>query len=97
MLVGLLNVDLDERAGELLLFPRRCRLARPQAHDHVFPADRLAGVKSHVLDYAVPLVENAQDGGTLRHRGHSALPVRGRGGLTRRGQGRIRLWLALAA
>jgi hypothetical protein len=97
MLVRLLDVDLDEGAGELLLFPRGCRLARSQAHDHVFPADRLAGVKSHVLDDAVPLVEDAEHGGTLRHRGHAALPVRRRGGLTRRRQGRIRFWLALAA
>jgi hypothetical protein len=97
MLVWLLNVDLDERTGELLLFPRRCRLARPQAHDHVFPADRLPGVKCHVLDDAVPLVKDAQHGGALRHGGHAALAVRGRGGLTRRRQGRIRFWLALAA
>jgi hypothetical protein len=72
-LVGLLDVDLDEGPGQFLLFPRRSRLARAQAHDHVLPADRLAGMERNVLDDAVALVEDAERGHPLPHRGHARL------------------------
>jgi hypothetical protein len=72
-LVRPLHVDLDERAGQLFRFPRRGRLARPQAHDHVLPADRLAGSQSDILDDAIALVEEAEDGDSLRHRSDSRL------------------------
>jgi hypothetical protein len=77
-LVRLLHVDLDERPGQLFRFPRRGRLAGPQAHDHVFPPDRLAGAQRDVLDDPVALVEEAEDGDALRHRRHSRLRLRRR-------------------
>ena len=97
MLVRLLHVDLDERAGQFLLLPRGGRLARPQPHDHVFPADRLAGVQRDRLDDAVALVEQAENGDTLRHRRHSALAVRSGRGLPRLGQGHVLVLLAFPA
>jgi hypothetical protein len=96
-LVGLLHVDLDERAGQLLLFPRRGRLARPQPYDDVLPAHRLAGVERDILDDAVALVEDAEHGDALRHRRHAALAVGGRGGLPRRRQGLVGRLAALPA
>jgi hypothetical protein len=97
MLVRLLDVDLDERSGKLLLFPRRGRLARPKPHDHVLPAHRLAGVQRDRLDDTVSLVEHAQHRDPLRHRSDAALAV-GRGsGLPRRRQRRVLTLLALAA
>jgi hypothetical protein len=76
-LVGLLHVDLDERTGQLLLLPRCSRLARAQPHDDVLPAHRLARVQRDILDDAVALVEDAEDGYALRHRSHAALAVGG--------------------
>jgi hypothetical protein len=71
------DVDLDEGAGQLLLFPRRGLLARTQTHDHVLPANRLAWPDRHVLDDPVALVEDAEHRHALGHRRHSALPRRG--------------------
>jgi hypothetical protein len=68
------HVDLDEGAGQLFRFPRRGRLARAQPDDHVLPAGRLAGTKSHVLDDSVALVEDSEDRDALRHRSDAALP-----------------------
>jgi hypothetical protein len=96
-LVRLLDIDLDEGAGQLFVFPRRGRLARPQAHDHVLPADRLAGMQRNRLNDAIALVEQAQNRDALRHRRDAALAVRRRGGLARRRQRRILAFLALAA
>jgi hypothetical protein len=97
MLVRLLDVDLHEGARQLLLFPWSSRLARPQPHDHVFPADRLAWVQGDVLDDAVALVEDAEHRGALNHRRHPTLAVGGRGRLARGRQRRVRLGFALAA
>jgi hypothetical protein len=93
--VRLLNVDLDESAGQFLGFPWRGRLARAQPHDHVLPAHRLTRVKRDRLDDAVALVEDAEHGHALRHRGHAALARRGRGDLS--AARRRRILLALAA
>ena len=65
-LVGLLDVELDERAGQLLFLPRRGRLARAKAHDRVLPPHRLAGLERDVLDDAVALVEDPEHGDALR-------------------------------
>jgi hypothetical protein len=73
LLVRPLDVELDERAGELLRFPRRGRLAGAQTDDHVLPARRLAGVQGDILDDAVTLVEDAEHRDALRHRGDSGL------------------------
>ena len=95
--VRLLHVELDEGSGELFVFPRRGRLARPQPHDHVLPADRLPGMQRDVLDDAVALVEDSQDRDTLCHRRYSALAIRRRGRLLRGGQLRVLLVRTLAA
>jgi hypothetical protein len=71
--VGPLDVDLDEGAGQLLGFPRGGHFARPQAHDHVLPFDRLARVQGDVLDDPVALVEDAEDRDPLRHRSEPRL------------------------
>jgi hypothetical protein len=97
MLIGLLNVDLDEGAGQLLLFPRRGRFAGAQADDHVLPPRRLSGVKGDILHDAVALVEDADHRDALRHRCHAALPIGGRGDLPRARCQRILLLGALAA
>jgi hypothetical protein len=96
LLVGLLHVELNERSGQLLVFPRSGRFARAQPHDRVFPAHRLAGVKRDVLDDAVALVEDPEHGNALRHRRYAALAMRGRGSLPRGGQFRVLLLSALA-
>jgi hypothetical protein len=77
LLVRLLDVDLDERARQLLLFPRRRRLAGAKPHDHVLPANRLAGVQGHCLDNAVALVEESEHGNPLRHRRDPAFAICG--------------------
>jgi hypothetical protein len=80
-LVRLLDVDLHERAGQLLLFPRRGRLASAQANDDILPSRRLAGMERDVLDDPVALVEDAKHGDALRHRRNAALSIGGRGRL----------------
>jgi hypothetical protein len=90
-LVATLHIDLNEGAGQLLLFPRRGRLARLEPHDHVLPPRRLAGVKGDAADDAVALVEDGEDGDALRHGRHARLI--GVGGPVRR----ARLVLLLAA
>jgi hypothetical protein len=67
-LVRPLDVDLDEGAGELLVFPRRCRFAGAEPDDHILPPDRLARVERDRLDDAVALVEDAEHRDALRHR-----------------------------
>jgi hypothetical protein len=74
LLVGALDVELNERAGQLFGFPRGSGLARPKPHDHVLPPRRLAGVENDVLDDPITLVEDAEHGDALRHRRHSTLP-----------------------
>jgi hypothetical protein len=95
--VGLLHVELHERAGELLLLPRRGGLASPQANDHVLPAHRLARVKRDILDDAVALVEDAEHRDPLRHRRHASLAVGRRSGGPRPTRRRVLLLLAFAA
>jgi hypothetical protein len=97
VLVGLLHVELDERAGQLLFLPRSSGLAGPQAHDHVFPAYRLPGVKRDVLDDAVALVEYAEHRDALRHRRYAALSRRGRRHLAHRCNRRVLLLRAFSA
>jgi hypothetical protein len=95
--VGLLDVELDEGAGQLLLFPGRGGLAGAQSDDDVLPAHRLTGPESHILHDAVALVEDAQDGHALRHRSHAALPRRGCRNLSAGGGGDVLLRLLFAA
>jgi hypothetical protein len=95
--VRLLDVDLHERAGQLLVFPWRGRLAGAQPDDRVLPAHRLAGVERDVLDDPVALVEDSEHCDALRHRGDAAFAVRRRGGLPGGGQRGIRLVRTLVA
>jgi hypothetical protein len=76
--VRLAHVELDERAGQRFFFPRRARLAGAQAHDGILDPDRLARPKRQVADDAVALVEQADDGDPLGHRGNPFLPGDGR-------------------
>jgi hypothetical protein len=71
--VRLLNVELDEGAGQLFVFPGRGRFARAKPHDHVLPPNRLARVKRDILDDAVTLVEDSEHRDALRHRCYAAL------------------------
>jgi hypothetical protein len=68
LLVGALDVDLDECAGQFLLLPRSARFAGTKPDDDVLPAHRLAGMKAHVPDDAVALVEDSKNGDALTHR-----------------------------
>jgi hypothetical protein len=95
-LVGALHVDLDEGAGQFLFLPRRGRLARLEAHDHVFPARRLAGTERDVLDDAVALVEDAEHGDALRHRRHALLAGAARPAVPRGGRRFILFGAAVA-
>jgi hypothetical protein len=54
-------------------------------------------MKSHILDDAVSLVEDAEHSGALRHRRHPTLAVRRRRDLPSIGQRRIPVGLPLAA
>lgn len=77
MAVGPQPVDLDEGAGQLLRFPRRGRLARPQPHGDILDPHRLSRAQREVADDAVALIEQPQHGNPLRHRRHAGL-LRGR-------------------
>jgi len=92
-----MHVDLDEGAGELLRFPRRGRLAGAKADDHVLPPNRLSRLQGDVLNDAIALVEDAEDGDALGHRRNPALPRRGDRRIGACGGGRILLLRALAA
>ncbi|GLT01926.1 hypothetical protein GCM10007897_33280 [Sphingobium jiangsuense] len=75
------DVELDEGADLLLLLPRRGCLARAQADDRVAHAQRLAGLHLEVARQAVALVEQADHGHALLHRGRA-------GGIDRRDERR---------
>jgi len=96
-LVRLLHVELDERAGQLFIFPRRRRLARPKPHDHILPSHRLAGVERDVLNDTVALVEDAEHRHALRHRRHSTLACGSRRRLPRTRQRCVLLLASLTA
>jgi hypothetical protein len=66
----LLDVELDEGAGQFLIFPRRRRIAGAQADDRVAEADRLPRLHRDVADDAVALVEQPEHRHALGHRGH---------------------------
>jgi len=65
---GIVNEDLDERAGLLGRFPRRGALAGGEADDHVAHAPSLARFHLEVLREVVALVEQADHGDALGHR-----------------------------
>jgi hypothetical protein len=67
-LVGALHVQLQEGAGQLLLFPRSGRLAGPKVNDRVARADGLSRLQPEIVDDAVALVEEADDRDPVLHR-----------------------------
>jgi hypothetical protein len=67
----ILHRQLDERAGFGRILPRRGRLARAQPDDRVADARRFAGLHLKIADQPVALVEQADDGDTLGHRGRA--------------------------
>jgi hypothetical protein len=96
--VGPLNIDLDERAGQLFGFPRRGGLAGAQANDDVLPAHRLPGPKRHRLRDPVALVEDADDGHALSHgRDAGLIDARRRSGVRDHRSGRVLLVLPAPA
>ncbi|KQN33662.1 hypothetical protein ASE88_01135 [Sphingomonas sp. Leaf38] len=70
---------LDERAGQLLLLPRRGLFARAQPQHDIAHPGRLAGPERHRSGFAVPLVEQAEHGHALRHRRAAGGDRRGTG------------------
>jgi hypothetical protein len=68
-----LDVELEEGAGQLFLFPRRSSLAGPKADDRILQPDRLAGPHGEVANDPVALVEHSDHRLALRHRSDSGL------------------------
>jgi hypothetical protein len=66
--VGLLDIELDERPGQRRRLPRRGRLARAQADDDIADAQRLARLHRQVADDAIALVEQSDHRDALGHR-----------------------------
>jgi hypothetical protein len=77
-LVGLLDVELNKRTGQLFFFPWRGGFAGTEPDDQVFPPGRLARMERDRLHDSVALVEDAKNRDPLRHRRHAPL-ARGSG------------------
>jgi hypothetical protein len=73
LVVGALDVELEERARQLLLLPRRGHLAGAQVDDRIAGANRHARLHFQVMDDAVALVEKADDRDPVLHRSHARL------------------------
>jgi hypothetical protein len=97
--VRALDVELDERAGERVVVPRRTGLARAKPHHRVLDPDRLARLESQVADDPVALVEKAEDGHPLGHWGDARKVAVGRARNVDRDRGfrRRRLVLGIAS
>jgi hypothetical protein len=92
-----LHRQLDERPRFGRVFPRRRGLARAHPHDRAADAHRFAGLQFKLADQAVALVEQADDGDALGHRGRALDAAdflrhafRFRGGLDGRAAPRLR-------
>ena len=59
---------MEEGAGELLILPRRSRLAGAQADDHIFYANRHSWLHPEIADDSVALVQKADDRDPVLHR-----------------------------
>ncbi len=70
-LVGALDVELDEGAGQSLDLPRSGRIAGAQAHRDVLYPNRLAGLQREIADDPVALVEQRDHRHPLGHRRHA--------------------------
>ncbi|GAB4479829.1 MAG: hypothetical protein OHK0018_11200 [Erythrobacter tepidarius] len=86
---ALANVDLDEGAHFLGQFPRRGAFAGRQADDHRADLARLTRLQGDLFRDIVALVEQAERGDPIPHRGRAVIAGSGgRGGRGSRG-GRI--------
>ena len=70
--VGPPIVELDERAGQSLGFPRRGRIARPKANGDVLDPHRLTRFEREITDDPVALVEQGDHRHAIAHRGHTS-------------------------
>lgn len=68
-----MNVELQESAGQLLILPRRSRFTSAQADDHIFHANRHAGLHPEIADNAVALVKQADHRDPVLHRSDADL------------------------
>lgn len=68
MAVDAVDVELDERAGQRVLLPRRGLFAGAQADDDIAQPHRLAGAQRHFAALAITLVEQAHHRHALGHR-----------------------------
>ena len=66
--IGLLDIELEEGAGQPLIFPRRAGFASAQADDRVAHADCLPRPQREVADDAVALVHQCDHRDPLGHR-----------------------------
>jgi len=65
--VRLLHVQLNERTGQFLAFPRRGRFAGAEADDRVPNPEGLPGLQRQVPGDAVALVQETKHGNPLSH------------------------------
>ena len=79
LLVRAFDIELQERARQLLGLPRRGRFARRHPHDRITDAQRIAGLHLQIGGDAVALVEQSDHGGTFGHRRRSLGAYFGRG------------------
>jgi hypothetical protein len=68
LVLWIAHVELQERAGQLLLLPGRGRFAGTEPNDHVADAKRFARLHRQVARNAVALVQQADDGDAFGHR-----------------------------
>jgi len=66
--IALRDVELDERAGEPLILPRRARFARAQPNHRITHPDRLSRAQRKVANDPVALVEQPEHRDPLGHR-----------------------------
>lgn len=66
-LVRPLDVKLHEGAGQLLVLPRRGRLARTEAHDRIVHPDGLPRLQREIANDAIALVQQPEDGDSIGH------------------------------
>ncbi|MBE1527818.1 hypothetical protein GGC65_002274 [Sphingopyxis sp. OAS728] len=67
----ILHRQLDKRTRFGRIFPRRGLLARAQPHDRAADPRDIAGLHLEIADQPVALVEQADDGDTVGHRGRA--------------------------
>ena len=66
-----LDLNLDEGAGQLFVFPRRRRFACTKPHDDVLHPDRLSRLELEIADDSIALVQEPEHRDAVAHRGRS--------------------------